>query len=50
VDKDFAHSNVIAVLDEDGRIVHREEALGAEIEPSVAAIRKLLSKTSPATP
>lgn len=50
VDEDFAHSNVIAVLDEDGRIIHREEALGAEIEPSVAAIRKLLSSKATATP
>jgi formylglycine-generating enzyme required for sulfatase activity/cytochrome oxidase Cu insertion factor (SCO1/SenC/PrrC family) len=50
VDEDFAHSNVIAVLDEDGRIIHREEALGAEIEPSVAAIRKLLSSKTTATP
>jgi len=41
---------VIAVLDEDGRIMHREEALGAEIAPSVAAIKNLLSKTPPATP
>ena len=50
VDEDFAHSNVIAVLDEDGRIVHREEALGAEIAPSVAAIKKLLARTIPAAP
>ena len=50
VDEDFAHSNVIAVLDEDGRIVHREEALGAEIAPSVAAIQKLLTRRIPAAP
>ena len=49
VEEDFAHSNVIAVLDADGTIVHREEGLGADIGPSVAAIRKLLS-AKPAAP
>lgn len=38
----FAHSNLIAVLDADGVVVHREEALGADITPTVQAIRKLL--------
>jgi cytochrome oxidase Cu insertion factor (SCO1/SenC/PrrC family) len=38
----FAHSNLIAVLDADGRVVHREEALGADIAPTVSAVRKLL--------
>ena len=40
----FAHSNLIAVLDADGRVVHREEALDAAIEPTVEAVRKLLAK------
>ncbi len=40
----FAHSNLIAVLDEDGKVVHREEALGADIDPVVEAVRKLLTK------
>ena len=38
----FAHSNLIAVLDANGAIVHREEALGADIEGTVQAVRKLL--------
>ncbi len=38
----FAHSNLIAVLDADGAVVHREEALGADITPTVQAVRKLL--------
>ena len=42
VDGFFAHSNLIAVLDADGKIVHREEALGADIAPTVNAVRKLL--------
>lgn len=39
----FAHSNLIAVLDADGRVVHREESLGADIAPTVAALRKLIN-------
>jgi cytochrome oxidase Cu insertion factor (SCO1/SenC/PrrC family) len=39
----FAHSNLIAVLDPEGRVVHREESLGADIAPTVAALRKLLT-------
>lgn len=38
----FSHSNLIAVLDADGRIIHREESLDADIAPTVAAVRKLL--------
>ena len=44
VEQDFAHSNLIAVLDAKGNVVHREEALGADIQPAVAAIRKLLAQ------
>ncbi len=39
----FAHSNLIAVLDAEGKVVHREESLGADITPTVAALRKLLT-------
>lgn len=42
VDGLFAHSNLIAVLDANGTIVHREEALGADMAPTIAALRKLL--------
>ena len=47
VEEDFAHSNLIAVIDTEGRILHREEALGADIGPSVEAIRKLLAASRP---
>lgn len=39
----FAHSNLIAVLDADGRVVHREDSLGADIDPTVEALRRLLA-------
>lgn len=38
----FAHSNLIAVLDADGNVVQRDEALGADIEPIVGAVRRIL--------
>ncbi len=38
----FAHSNLIAVLDEDGNVIHREESLGADIEPTVNSVRQLI--------
>ncbi len=38
----FAHSNLIAVLDENGTVIHREESLGADIEPTVNSVRQLL--------
>ncbi|MFN0126271.1 MAG: SCO family protein, partial [Verrucomicrobiales bacterium] len=50
VEEDFAHTNLIAVVDADGRIIHREEALGAEIAPAVAVIRDLMAKPAVATP
>ncbi len=37
----FAHSNLIAVLDAEGRVVHREESLGADIAPTLEALRSL---------
>ncbi len=39
----FAHSNLIAVFDANGGIIHREEGLGADITPTVEALRKLLA-------
>ena len=39
----FAHSNLIALLDANGKVVHREEALGADIQPIVQAARRLLT-------
>lgn len=38
----LTHSNLIAVLDSAGNVVHREESLGADIAPTLAALRKLL--------
>jgi sulfatase modifying factor 1 len=38
----LTHSNLIAVLDADGNIVHREETLGADIGPAVEAVRRQL--------
>ncbi|MCB1225735.1 MAG: SUMF1/EgtB/PvdO family nonheme iron enzyme [Verrucomicrobiales bacterium] len=38
----FAHSNLIALLDADGNILHREETLGADIQPVLDALRQLL--------
>ena len=43
VEEFFAHSNLIAVLDSEGKIVHREESLGADIAPAVEAIRKIVT-------
>ncbi len=42
VEEFFAHSNLIAVLDSEGNIVHRENSLGADIAPTVAALQKLI--------
>lgn len=39
---DFAHSNVITLLDGEGRIVHRQQGLAVEPTPTVHAIQKLL--------
>jgi protein SCO1/2 len=44
VDGFFAHSNLIVVLDENGRVIHREESLDADIQPVVEAVKKQLSK------
>lgn len=39
---DFAHSNLITVLDRDGRVVHQQEGLGTDPGPTLAAIRAAL--------
>lgn len=42
-DGNFAHSNVITVLDDEGRIVHQREGLGGDIGETLKAIRPLCS-------
>jgi formylglycine-generating enzyme required for sulfatase activity len=42
VDGFFAHSNLIALIDANGKLVHRTEALGAQIDPTVEMVRQLL--------
>jgi protein SCO1/2 len=39
---DYAHSNLISVLDRRGVVVHRQEGLGVKPEASVAVVRRLL--------
>lgn len=39
---DFAHSNVLTVLDRDGNIAHQEKGLGAAPEPIAAAVAEAL--------
>ncbi|MBP7951084.1 MAG: SUMF1/EgtB/PvdO family nonheme iron enzyme [Verrucomicrobiales bacterium] len=43
VEKDFAHSNLIAVLDAKGAIIHRQETLNADIASVVSAVKNLLA-------
>jgi len=43
-DKDFAHSNIITVLNPNGEIVHRQEGLGADSAATIKAITKLYAK------
>ena len=38
----LAHSNLIAVMDEEGRVVHRDETLGGDLEASISAVRALV--------
>ncbi len=45
-DGNFAHSNTIFVIGADGRILHRQESLGAKPDDSIAAIRKVLAHDS----
>lgn len=47
---DFAHSNTIFVIDQAGRILHRQEDLGAKPDGSIAAIRRALSIGSTSGP
>jgi protein SCO1/2 len=37
-DADFAHSNLITVLNEKGEIIHRQEGLAGPAEPIIKAI------------
>lgn len=39
---DFAHSNLLTVLDADGVIVHRQEGLGSDPKDSISALLKQL--------
>lgn len=39
---DFAHSNLVTVLDREGRIAHRIAGLQADVAPAVTAIGELL--------
>lgn len=41
VGDDFTHSNVITLLDRDGRIEHRQDGLGADPAPMVSAIARV---------
>ncbi len=43
-DGEFAHSNVITILDRNGVPTHRIEGLGADLEPAVRAIHGLLDR------
>jgi protein SCO1/2 len=48
---DFAHSNIITVLDAGGVIVHRQEGLGAQPQDSIAALSgQLAQKAAGAAP
>ncbi|MCE7869847.1 SCO family protein [bacterium CPR1] len=40
---DFAHSNLITVLDADGVVVHQQEGLGVERSRSIDAVEKALT-------
>lgn len=41
---DFAHSNVISVLDRQGEIAHQQVGLGATSDPAIRAIASLLEQ------
>jgi protein SCO1/2 len=41
-DTDFAHSNIISVLNQQGEIRHQQEGLGVRFDATVTAISKLL--------
>lgn len=47
-DGEFAHSNVLTVLNPGGEIVHRVEGLGADLDPAVATVRELAKDLPPA--
>lgn len=41
-DTDYAHSNLISVLNAEGEIKHREEGLGVDPQKTIAALKQLL--------
>ena len=45
-DKDFAHSNIITVLDAEGHITHQQFGLGTENEETIAAIHTAVAGNS----
>lgn len=47
---DFAHSNLITVLDAEGRVVHQQEGLDADPSPLLGALRAAITSGQPATP
>lgn len=44
VDGEFAHSNLVCVIDENGVILHRTEGLGDDLSPIIAAVRQALAR------
>lgn len=42
INGEFAHSNLIAVINENGNILHRMESLGGDVAPTIAAVKALL--------
>lgn len=38
---DFAHSNVITILNDKGEVIHRQDGLGGDSKPTVAAIEAI---------
>ncbi len=45
-DGNFAHSNTIFVIGTDGRILHRQESLGARPDESISAIKQALAAST----
>lgn len=43
---DFAHSNIITVLSDEGEVVYQHEGLGSDLSETVQRIRKLINKPS----
>lgn len=43
---DFAHSNIISVLNRQGEIVHQQKGLGMDLDATIASIKKLLGSAT----